>query len=329
MTMRRCVVLGGAGFIGAHMVKRLKAEGHWVRGVDRHLPPFAKSPADEFLLRDLCQEQDVYQALTGSPDTVYQFATAMGGAGYIFTGRHDAEVMHTAAQINLHVARIAVAMHVGRVFFPSSACIYPQQNQESADFPDCREDTAYPANPDSEYGWEKLFSERMYLAHQRNVGLNVTIARFHSIVGPEGTWRGGKEKVFAALCRKIAEAPNGGHIRMWGDGEQTRTFLYVDECLEGIERLIAAGAAGPVNLGSTEMVSINTLAEKIMACAGKKVEIVHEFGPLGVRGRTSDHSLLKVLTNGWAPTGTVDEAVQKTYPWVEQQVRTVALGRRG
>lgn len=319
--MRRCVILGAGGFVGSHMVKRLKRDGHWVRGVDLHLPHFSPSPADDYQIADLRDPVEVYKALSTNMDTVYQFATAMGGAGYIFTGHHDAEVMHTAAQINLNVVKAATMLGAGRVFFPSSACIYPQQNQATPDQPDCREDTAYPANPDSEYGWEKLFAERLYLAHARNAKLPVTIARFHSIVGPEGTWTGGKEKVFAALCRKIAEAPDGGTIAIWGDGEQTRTFLLVDDCLEGIERLIAAGATGPVNLGSAELISINQLAWKIMAFAGKSLGIRHEIGPLGVRGRQSDHTLLRMLTHGWAPTATIDDAVAATYPWVAQQVQ--------
>lgn len=321
--MRKCVVLGSGGFIGAHMVKRLKREGHWVRGVDLVQPPFAPSPADEFYKLDLTFES-IFALSGGSIDTVYQFATVMGGAGYIFTGEHDARVMATGALINARVADTAARVGVGRVFFPSSACVYDQAQQASTIATPLTEEMAYPANPDSEYGWEKLFAERMYLAHAKNTDLQVTIARFHSIVGPEGTWTGGKEKVFAALCRKIAEVPDGGTISIWGDGEQTRTFLYIDECLEGIERLIAAEATGPVNLGSHVSISINNLAYRIASFAGKSIHIQHEPGPLGVRGRTSDHTYLRSLT-GWSPTCSLYHAIAQTYPWIAAQVAATGV----
>jgi GDP-D-mannose 3', 5'-epimerase len=316
--MRKCAVLGGAGFVGAHLVKRLRRDGCWVRAVDLHPPPFAPSQAHEFVLGDLRDPETARAAVEGC-EAVYQLATAMGGADYIFTGRHDAYVMHTACSINLNVAEASRLAGVQRLFFPSSACVYPQSAQAETSIQPLREDMAYPAEPDSEYGWEKLFAERLYLAYQRNYGLSVCIARFHSIVGPEGTWTGGKEKVFAALCRKVAEAPDGGSIEIYGDGEQTRTFLYIDECLEGIERLMASGHSGPVNLGAPDLISINDLASTIMQTAGKSLSIVHRDGPLGVRGRRPDQTLLRSVL-GWEPSRPLSYAVDRTYPWVRLQV---------
>jgi GDP-D-mannose 3',5'-epimerase len=247
----------------------------------------------------------------------------MGGAGYIFTGEHDADVMHNSATINLNVARQAVASKVGRLFYSSSACIYPERNQLDPDNPNCAEDSAYPAEPDSEYGWEKLFSERMYLAYHRNYGLDVRIARFHNIFGPQGTWQGGKEKAPAALCRKVAEAHDGGEIEIWGDGKQTRTFLYVDECLEGVRRLMDSEFLGPVNIGSAEMVSIRGLAELIASIADKQISIEYIDGPLGVRGRSSDNRLIQQKLS-WAPSQSLEAGLRETYEWIEQQVLDTA-----
>lgn len=317
--MKRAVVLGSGGFIGAHLVRRLKSEGYWVRGVDLLYPPFAPTAADEYISWDLRSFPNVARAIQGCSE-VYQLATAMGGAGYIFTGEHDAYVMHTAAQINLNVLEAARQQDpMPRVFFPSSACVYPQESQTSPAVRPLVEYSAYPANPDSEYGWEKLFAERCYLAYQRNYGLPVRLARFHSIVGPEGTYTGGKEKVFAATCRKVAEAEDGGTIAIWGDGAQTRTFLYIDDCIEAVRRLMASAHTGPVNIGSSELVSINQLIDRITLFAGKVVDVVHTDGPLGVRGRTSDQTLIQQQL-GWAPAVSLDQAIAKTYPWVAEQV---------
>lgn len=353
--MKTALVLGAGGFIGSHMVKRLKSEGYWVRGVDLKYPEFSRSEADEFLIYDLrdnrnveavmrMQVHELYSAVepihnqfTFLPnpfsfnvpfDEVYQFAADMGGAGYIFTGEHDADVMHNSATINLNVCEWAVKYKVGKVFYSSSACMYPQewQNNEALIFSDgtkvntnrsLKESLAYPANPDSEYGWEKLFSERLYLAYARNYGLNVRIARFHNIFGPEGTWKGGKEKAPAAICRKVAES--NGEIEVWGDGEQTRSFLYIDECIEGVRRLMESDFQGPVNIGSDEMISINDLAKMVAGIAGKEITIKHIEGPQGVRGRNSDNTLIEQKL-GWRPTQPLREGMVKTYHWVSAMV---------
>lgn len=316
-------VCGAGGFVGHHLVAALKQRGYAVRGVDLKHPEFAPSAADEFIRYDLRSPTLTLLALRGC-DTVYQLATEMGGAGYIFTGDVDALVMHTAAQINLNVLEEGRKAGVQRFFFPSSACVYPQQNQTNPDSPDCREETVLPANPDSEYGWEKLFSERLYQAYARNYGLSVHIARFHSIVGPEGTWTGGKEKVFAALCRKVAESENGS-ITIWGDGEQTRTFLHVDDCVEAVIRLTESYHQGPFNVGSEELVSINALARMIMQVAGKNLAIFHQDGPLGVRGRRSTNEQITKAV-GWVPRISLQETVERVYPWVAEQVEK-ARGR--
>src|SRR2546425_7929379 len=266
--MKRILVDGAGGFIGGHMVKRLKAEGHWVRAVDLKAHEFAKPPADEFIIGDL-RDQQVVADVVRNIDEIYQLAADMGGAGYIFTGEHDADVMHNSASINLNVLHAAYSRNNKRIFYSSSACMYPEYNQLDPDNPNCAESSAYPAAPDSEYGWEKLFSERLYLAYMRNKGVQVRVARFHNIFGVEGTWTGGREKAPAALCRKVAEAPDGGEIEIWGDGEQTRSFLYIDECLEGVLRLTRSNWTGPVNIGSDEMVTINSLATTISNIAGK------------------------------------------------------------
>lgn len=317
--MARVLVLGGGGFIGAHLVKRLKSEGHWVRAVDLKFPEFAETSADDFLIGDLRDPQVCSEAIDQRFDEVYQLAADMGGAGYIFTGEHDAEVMHNSATINLNIVERCRRRNVKRVFYSSSACMYPEHNQLDPDNPKTSEDSAYPANPDSEYGWEKLFSERLYLAYQRNHGLEVRIARFHNIFGPEGTWKGGREKAPAAICRKVAEAPDGGHIEIWGDGRQTRSFLYIDECIDGMLRLTRSAFSGPVNIGSEEMVTINQLAEKVSHLAGKRLSFRHIPGPTGVRGRNSDNRLIASKL-GWQPAQPLEDGLRSTYGWIRQQV---------
>ena len=317
--MRRVLVGGAGGFIGNHLVRRLKREGFWVRGVDLKDPEFSKSAADEFVVGDL-RDNSLVTSVVQNIDDVYQLAADMGGAGYIFTGEHDACVMHNSASINLNVVEAGRAAGVKRFFYSSSACIYPEHNQKDPDNPICSEESAYPAAPDSEYGWEKLFSERLYLAYSRNYGLEVHIARFHNIFGPEGTWKGGREKAPAAICRKVAETPDGGEIEVWGDGKQTRSFLYIDECLEGVRRLMESKFTGPVNIGSEEMVTINGLAEMAMKIAGKKLRVKHIPGPLGVRGRNSDNRLIAEKL-GWAPTQSLDEGLTATYKWIESEVQ--------
>ena len=277
---KSALVLGAGGFIGGHIMHRLKGEGFWVRGVDLKFPEFRDVDADDFMIGDLRDPVICREVIDRRFDEVYQLAADMGGAGYIFTGEHDADVMHNSGSINLNVLEACRRRNIARVFYSSSACIYPAYNQEDPDKPNCAEDSAYPAAPDSEYGWEKLFSERMYLAFQRNYGIKVHVARYHNIFGPQGTWRGGREKSPAAICRKVAEARNGGQIEIWGDGTQTRSFLYIDECLEGTIRLTRSGFSGPVNIGSEEMVSINTLADIVCEIAGKKLEKNHVPGPL-------------------------------------------------
>ena len=319
MKAKRILVNGAGGFIGGHMVKRLKAEGYWVRAVDLKHHEYATPPADEFIIGDL-RDQQVVARVTQDIDEVYQFAADMGGAGYIFTGVHDADVMHNSASINLNTLYYGVKAGVKKFFYSSSACMYPEHNQTDPQNPNCAEDSAYPAAPDSEYGWEKLFSERLYMAYSRNYGVQVRIARFHNIFGPEGTWDGGKEKAPAALCRKVAETDDGGQIEIWGDGHQTRSFLYIDECIEGVRRLVESDFTGPVNIGSEEMVSINQLAEMTAAIAGKKLSVKHVPGPLGVRGRNSDNRLIAQKL-GWKPTRPLREGLEKTYTWISEQVR--------
>ncbi len=314
---KRILVNGAGGFIGGHLVKRLKTEGNWVRAVDLKRHEFAEPPADEFIVGDLRDQQVARGAVEGI-DEVYQLAADMGGAGYLFTGAHDAAVLHNSATINLNTLEFGHQAGVKKFFYSSSACIYPEHNQTDPDNPKCSEDSAYPAAPDSEYGWEKLFSERLYLAYQRNYGTQVRIARFHNIFGPEGTWTGGKEKAPAAVCRKVSEARDGGSIEVWGDGRQTRSFLYIDECIEGIRRLMESDFMGPVNIGSEEMVSINRLAEMVMEIAGKKLSIHHIEGPLGVRGRNSDNRLIQSRL-GWAPMYSLRQGLEKTYRWIATQ----------
>src|ERR1700686_2942950 len=318
MKKKRILVGGAGGFIGGHLVRRLKGEGYWVRGADIKPPEFARTAADDFLLGDL-RDSDVARRAVDGIDEVYQLAADMGGAGYIFTGEHDAAVMHNSATINLNILEFGRHSGVKKFFYSSSACIYPAYNQEDADNPNCSEDSAYPAAPDSEYGWEKLFSERLYLSYMRNYGLQVHIARFHNIFGPEGTWSGGREKAPAAICRKVAEADPANGIEIWGDGEQTRSFLYVDECIEGVRKLMESNESGPLNIGSEEMVTINQLAKLIMDIAGKTLPIRNIAVPLRVRRRNSDNRLIAERL-GWCPKRPLREGLEKTYAWIEDQV---------
>jgi nucleoside-diphosphate-sugar epimerase len=316
---KTALVCGAGGFIGSHLVRRLKREGFWVRGADLKRPEFSETAADEFIMGDL-RDQSVCKNVVDMPfDEVYQLAADMGGAGYIFTGNHDADVMHNSATINLNIVELAHKSGVKKIFYSSSACMYPEYNQNDPDNPKCSEESAYPAAPDSEYGWEKLFSERLYLAYQRNYGLNVRVARYHNIFGPEGTWTGGKEKAPAAMCRKVAEASNGGAIEVWGDGKQTRSFLYIDECLEAMRRFMDSNFMGPVNIGSEEMISINGLAEMVIGLSGKNVAINNIPGPTGVRGRNSDNDLIRKEL-GWSPTQPLKVGMEKTFAWINAQV---------
>ena len=317
---KKALVLGGGGFIGNHLVRRLKAEGFWVRAVDLEPPSYAASEADDFIVGDLRERVVMRDAVKGGFSEVYQLAADMGGAGFIFSGENDADIMNNSARINLNVLEEGKKGNIGRLFYSSSACIYPSHNQLDPDNPNCAEESAYPAFPDSEYGWEKLFSERLYLTYARNYGIPVRIARYHNIFGPEGAWNNGREKSPAAICRKVAEANNGQSIEIWGDGLQTRSFLYIDECLEGTTRLIRSNWAGPVNIGSAEMVTINELAQKVMSIADKTLGMRHIEGPLGVRGRNSDNALIQSKLN-WTPTLSLDDGLRKTYSWIKSQVR--------
>jgi GDP-D-mannose 3',5'-epimerase len=320
--MKSALVCGAGGFIGSHMVKRLKKEGFWVRGVDLKYPEFSPTKADDFMIGDLRDPHVCKFAVDRPFDEVYQFAADMGGAGFVFTGENDANIMHNSALINLNMLEACHKRNLKRIFYSSSACMYPEYNQKDPDNPNCAEDSAYPAQPDSEYGWEKLFSEHLYLAFQRNYGMQVRIARYHNIFGPEGTWSGGREKAPAALCRKVAEANPGGGIEIWGDGQQTRSFLYIDECLEGTLRLTRSDFLGPVNIGSQEMVTINQLADMVMGIAAKQLTKKHIPGPQGVRGRNSDNRLIYEKL-GWKPTQPLAAGMKVTYNWIAEQVKKV------
>jgi nucleoside-diphosphate-sugar epimerase len=325
--VKTALVCGAAGFIGCHLVTRLKREGFWVRGVDLKFNEYSETEADDFALGDL-RDQAFCRSVVDQPFTeVYQLAADMGGAGYIFTGEHDADVMHNSATINLNVLGACYKRRVGRIFYSSSACMYPAYNQESPSTPLCSEESAYPAAPDSEYGWEKLFSERLYLAYRRNYNVKTFVARYHNIFGPYCTWRGGREKAPAAICRKIAAARSGSEVAVWGDGEQTRSFLYVDECLEGTTRLIRSGFAGPVNIGSEEMVTINQLVDLVADIAGKRIIKMHVSGPQGVRGRNSDNRLIQQKLE-WAPSLPLRNGMEITYSWIESQVGSNSVEER-
>jgi len=340
---KTALVLGAGGFIGSHMVKRLREEGYWVRGVDLKQPEFSSTRANEFVLGDLRDTRfvrrcvrftgylgnfykDIADKFEEPFDEIYQFAADMGGAGFVFTGENDADIMHNSVSINLNVLEEQRKLNERtganrtKIFYSGSACMYPEHNQLDPDNPDCREESAYPANPDSEYGWEKLFSERLYLAYNRNHGIPVRVARYHNIFGPEGTWEGGREKAPAAICRKVAELPAlGGPIEVWGDGLQTRSFLFVDECIEATRRLMDSDFLGPVNIGSEEMVTINQLVDTAARVAGKTVEKNHIDGPLGVRGRNSNNDLIREKL-GWDYSQTLEEGIRKTYAWIAKQV---------
>jgi nucleoside-diphosphate-sugar epimerase len=310
--MKKALVLGAGGFIGSHLVKKLKKQGFWVRGVDLKYPEFNETHADDFIIGDLRIQTICDKALDQYFDEVYQLAADMGGAGYIFTGENDANVMHNSALININIVERAVKHKVGKLFYSSSACIYPEFNQLDPDNPNCEESSAYPAQPDSEYGWEKLFSERLYFSFMRNYDLNVRVARFHNIFGPE--------KAPAAMCRKVAQAPEGGEIEVWGDGQQTRSFLYIDECLEAVQRLMDSDFVGPVNIGSDEMISINNLAKMAIDISGKNLTIKNIDGPLGVRGRNSDNNLIYEKLN-WKPDAPLRKGMEKTFKWINEQVK--------
>ena len=325
----KALVLGAGGFIGSHMVERLKLEGYFVRGVDLKFPEFSNSAADEFVISDLRDPSAMERILSNDKkhfDEIYQFAADMGGAGFVFTGENDADIMHNSATINLNLLDGVVKQNYGsntsspRIFYSGSACMYPAYNQEDPENPNCQESSAYPAEPDSEYGWEKLFSERLYLAYSRNYGLSVRIARYHNIFGPNGTWKGGREKAPAAICRKVALAKDGSEIEIWGDGLQTRSFLYIDECIEATRRLMMqSDFFGPVNIGSEEMVSINELVKITADIAGKNIKIKHIEGPTGVRGRNSSNDLIREKLN-WDYTMTLKEGIEKTYSWITNQI---------
>jgi nucleoside-diphosphate-sugar epimerase len=318
--MRKALVCGAGGFIGGHLVKRLRKEGYWVRGVDLKFHEHAETHADDSIIGDLRDQNFCRSIVDTYFDEVYQLAADMGGAGYIFTGEHDADIMHNSATINLNMLDVCLKRNIKNVFYSSSACMYPAYNQEDPDNPNCAEASAYPAAPDSEYGWEKLFSERLYLAYNRNYGMRNRVARYHNIFGPEGTWNGGKEKAPAAICRKVALAHDGDEIEIWGDGQQTRSFLYIDECLEGTTRLLRSPLfEGPVNIGSEEMVTINQLVDMVAAIAGKRLRKKHITGPLGVRGRNSDNRLIKEKLR-WAPSQPLRKGLEVTYQWIEQRV---------
>ena len=340
---KTALVLGAGGFIGSHMVKRLREEGYWVRGVDLKYPEFSSTHANEFVIGDLRDVNLVRRAVrfTGylgnfykdiadkfaEPfDEIYQFAADMGGAGFVFTGENDADIMHNSVSINLnvldeqHKLNETTQQNKTKIFYSGSACMYPEHNQLDPDNPDCRESSAYPANPDSEYGWEKLFSERLYFAYNRNHGIPVRVARYHNIFGPEGTWDGGREKAPAAICRKVAYLPEeGGAIEVWGDGLQTRSFLFIDECIEATRRLMDSDFMGPVNIGSEEMVTINQLVDTAAKVAGKEVQKIHIDGPLGVRGRNSNNDLIREKL-GWDYSQTLEEGIRKTYNWIKEQI---------
>lgn len=325
----RALVLGAGGFIGSHMVRRLKDEGYWVRGIDLKYPEFSTSMADEFVIADLRISENVSRVLTldeGVFDEIYQFAADMGGAGFVFTGDNDADIMHNSATINLNVLELmrkinsSLEVNKTKIFYSGSACMYPAYNQTDPSNPNCKEETAYPADPDSEYGWEKLFSERLYLAYNRNYGIPVRIARYHNIFGPEGTWQGGREKAPAAICRKVALAGQNEEIDIWGDGNQTRSFLYIDECIEATRRLMKNSEfIGPVNIGSEEMVTINQLVVITSKIANKVIRINHIDGPQGVRGRNSSNDLIREKL-GWDYSLSLEEGIRKTYEWISSEI---------
>jgi nucleoside-diphosphate-sugar epimerase len=320
MKNKRVLVLGGGGFIGANLVKRLKRLGNHIVAIDLNYPQFSASYADQFIQADLRDERILTEALSKSYDFIFQLAADMGGAGYIFTGDNDADIMASSSKINLNLLSAAVKNRFkGTIFYASSACVYPEYNQMDPDSPNCEESSAYPAQPDSEYGWEKLFSERLFMSFQRNYGIQTRIARFHNVYGPEGVYEGGKEKAPAAICRKIIEAPTNGTVEVWGDGKQTRSFLFIDDCLDAMIKLIQSSCKEPLNIGSEEMVTINQLVELTIAISGKNAKILHIEGPQGVRGRCSNN--LKVTQAiGWSPEISLNDGIKMTYAWISDQM---------
>lgn len=326
--MKKALVCGGGGFIGSHLVTDLKRRGYWVRAVDLERPRYAPSDADDFLVADLRDQGNCEQALAGHFDEVYQLAADMGGAGYLFTESHDADIMHNSMQINLNVVRLCAARRGLRVFYSSSACVYPQYNQVDPLNPQCTEDSTYPAAPDSCYGWEKLFSEMLYTAFHRNHGLDIRIGRLHNIFGEKGSWNNGKEKAPAAIARKVAEAADGATIEIWGPGTQTRSFLHIEECLEVIHRFMQGDFPGPINIGSEEMISINDLARMAIAISGKSLAIRNVHGPIGVMGRNSDNTLMRKML-GWSPSRPLEAGMRALYAWINEQVNSTTLRRDG
>jgi nucleoside-diphosphate-sugar epimerase len=318
--MKKILVCGAGGFIGSHLVETLKKQGHYIIGADLKYPLYNKTVADEFYLIDLRNQLDVGKLVTSDIDEIYQLAADMGGAGYVFTGEHDADIMHNSVMINLNILNEMQKKGVKNVFYSSSACMYPDHNQTDPNNPLLSEDSAYPANPDSEYGWEKLFSERLYMSYARNYNLRVRIARFHNIFGPLGSWNNGKEKSPAAMCRKVAMCKDGDTIDVWGPGTQTRSFLFIDECIEGIQRIMKSDYDKPINLGSTRMISINNLVLLIAKMNGKTVNIRNIDGPIGVMGRTSDNQLIKEVI-GWVPEENLESGLIKTYAWISEQIQ--------
>lgn len=316
--MAKILVCGGGGFIGGHLVNRLKEQGHWVRSVDIAYTQYSFAQPDDKVTGDL-RDPQISKAATTGMDEVYQLAADMGGAGYIFTGENDAAIMHNSVLCNVNTLHACLENGVKKIFFSSSACIYPYFNQEDSQHPNCEESSAYPALPDSEYGWEKLFSERLYLAYRKNYGLDCKVARFHNVFGPYGTWKGGKEKAPAAICRKVAEAGNDASIEIWGTGEQTRSFLYIDDCLDAVQALMKSDFYGPVNIGSEEMVTINELARMAIEISGKKLSLRHIEGPIGVNGRRSDNTLIEKELS-WKPRLSLMEGMRKTFEWIKNEL---------
>lgn len=318
---KKILVCGAGGFIGTHLVEKLKQLGHYVVGTDLKRPLYSETVADEFYIYDLRDRIIVNKLMSlHQYDEIYQLAADMGGAGYIFIGENDADIMHNSATINLNILDAMRTYGIKKVFYSSSACMYPSHNQEDPLNPLCSEDSAYPANPDSEYGWEKLFSERLYLAYAKNHGIDVRIARFHNVFGPKGSWNNGKEKAPAALCRKVALAPEGGEIEVWGPGNQTRSFLFIDECIQGMLMIMDGSFQHPINLGSSRMISINDLVFLIAEIAGKKITIKNIPGPMGVMGRNSDNRLILEKFN-WSPDEDLESGIAKTYEWIREQIR--------
>jgi nucleoside-diphosphate-sugar epimerase len=317
--MKKVIVCGAGGFIGSHLVTSLKAQGYYVVGADLKYPEYNTTDADEFYISDLRDPLNVEKLLTPDTYEIYQLAADMGGAGYIFTGDNDADIMHNSAMINLNICNEMVKKQITRVFYTSSACMYPAHNQLDPNNPLLSEDSAYPANPDSEYGWEKLFSERLYMSYARNYGLRARIARLHNVFGPYGSWNNGKEKAPAALCRKVAENEDNGIVEIWGPGIQTRSFLYIDECIEGIHKIVASECDSPLNLGSERMITINDLLFLIAKIAGKTLSIKNIPGPVGVMGRNSDNTLIKELI-GWTPQDNLEQGLSNTYNWINSQI---------